>query len=81
MKIMRTPKPERLQLGKVYLNVFDGRLYRVGLLNECRARLDPIFRTRRTITDRLHDKTVTIQAMPPSLNVSPNTMFPPVIVR
>lgn len=77
---MRTPKPEALQQGKVYL-YHDGKPYRVGLLNECRARLDPMFRKRRVITDRLHDKTVTIHSTPASISISANAKLWPVIVR
>ena len=77
---MRTPKPEALQQGKVYM-YFDGKPYRVGLLNECRARLDPLFRKRRVITDRLHDKTVTIHSTPASISISAASKLWPVIVR
>ena len=58
---MKKPTVERVQLGKAY-HYCDGKAYRVGLLNECRARLDPLFRKRRTITSRLHGVTVTIHA-------------------
>ena len=77
---MKTPKREKLVQGRVYLG-FDGKPYRVGLLNECRARLDPMFRKRRVITDRLHDKTVTIHSTPASISISANAKLPPVIVR
>ena len=80
MKHPRSPKPEKVQAGKVYLYL-DGKPYRVGLLNTCRARLDPVFRKRRTITDRLHMKTVDILSTPPSLNVSPSSILAPVITR
>jgi hypothetical protein len=46
-----TAQPEPVQHGRVYL--YEGHAYRVGLLNECRARLDPVFRVQRTITNRL----------------------------
>ena len=72
---MKKPILEIIQQGRVYL-AHDGRAYRVGIKNDCRARLDPLFTKRRVITDRLHDKTVTIHAKPPSLNISPNTMLP-----
>ena len=77
---MRKIKPECIEQGKVYHYV-NGKAYRVGLLNDCRARLDPIFRKRRIIVDRLHDKTVIIHSKPPSLNVSPETKLLPVTVR
>ncbi len=47
MKHPRTPKPERIQQGRAYL--YYGRPYRVGMLNDCRARLDPLFRRRKKI--------------------------------
>ncbi len=77
---MRTPARETLQQGKVYI-YFDGKPDRVGLLNECRARLDPLFRKRRVITDRLRDKTVTINSTPASISISPSCKLWPVIVR
>ena len=73
---MHPTQPEPVKLGAVYL--YDGKAYRVGLLNACRARLDPVFRERRTITDRLRDKTVSILTTPPSLNISPASILPPV---
>ena len=72
-------QPEPVKLGAVY--IYDGKAYRVGLLNACRARLDPVFRLERTITDRLRDKTVSILTTPPSLNISPASVLPPVINR
>ena len=77
---MKTPAREALIEGKAYV-YFDGRPYRVGLLNECRARLDPLFRKRRVITDRLHDKTVTIHSTPASISIAPTCKLVPVIVR
>jgi hypothetical protein len=71
---------EPVQLGRVYL-YFDGKPYRVGMLNDCRARLDPLFRKTRTIIDHLHMRTVTIRTTPRSLNVSPASVLPRVIVR
>lgn len=71
-----TTQPEPVKLGAVY--IYDGKAYRVGLLNACRARLDPVFRLERTITDRLRDKTVSILTTPPSLNISPTSVLPPV---
>jgi len=76
----RAPVRETLQVGKVYI-YFDGKPYRVGLLNDCRARLDPLLRTKRVITDRLHDKTVTIRSTPASVSISPACQLPRVIVR
>ena len=80
MKHPRSPKTEPVKLGKVYLYP-DGKAYRVGLLNACRARLDPLFRKKRIITDRLRGKTVSILTTPPSLNISPTTLLTPVINR
>jgi len=80
MKHPRSPKAEPVKLGKVYLYP-DGKAYRVGLLNACRARLDPLYRKKRIITDRLRGKTVSILTTPPSLNISPASVLPPVINR
>lgn len=80
MKHPRSPKAEPIQAGKVYL-FFDGKPYRVGLLNDCRARLDPVFRKRRVIVSRLHGTEVSILATPPSLNVSPRTVLSPITTR
>jgi exopolysaccharide biosynthesis predicted pyruvyltransferase EpsI len=80
MKHPRSPKAEPVKLGKVYLYP-DGKAYRVGLLNACRARLDPLYRKKRIITDRLRGKTVSILTTPPSLNISPTSVLTPVITR
>ena len=74
-----TTQPEPVKLGQAYL--YDGKAYRVGLINACRARLDPVFRKKRIITDRLRDKTVSILTTPPSLNISPASILPPVTTR
>ena len=74
-----TAQPEPVQQGRVYL--YEGHAYRVGLINACRARLDPVFRKKRIITDRLRDKTVSILTTPPSLNISPASILPPVTTR
>ena len=79
MKHPRTPKPERIQQGRAYL--YYGKPYRVGMLNECRARLDPLFRDRRDITSRLHDFKRTIYAKAHSLNIAPNCELPPLVTR
>ena len=70
MKHPRSPKAEPVKLGKVYLYP-DGKAYRVGLLNACRARLDPLYRKKRIITDRLRGKSVSILTTPPSVSISP----------
>ena len=44
----RLPQPQPLKAGEAYI-FSDGKLYRVGLLNACRARLDPLWRRRRAI--------------------------------
>ena len=68
--------PEPLQLARAY--DYFGKPYRVGLLNACRARLDPLFREARTIHDRLTGRTVRIETKPQSLNVSPSTRLQPI---
>ena len=68
-------QPEPVKLGAVYL--YEGRAYRVGLLNACRARLDPVFKISRTITNRLTDKAAVIHATPPSVSISPASELPP----
>ena len=55
--------------GRVYL--MDGKPYRAGLVNDCRARLDPLFRIVRHIHDHARGRRVTIHAHPESVNVSP----------
>ena len=65
----RLPKPEPLKEGAAYI-YSDGKLYRVGLLNACRARLDPLWRKRRTIISRLHDTRAEILSTPPSISIS-----------
>ncbi len=79
MKHPRTPKPERIQQGRAYL--YYGRPYRVGMLNDCRARLDPLFRRRKQIKSRLHDLERTIYAKAHSLNIAPNCELPPLVTR
>ena len=76
----RLPKPQPLKTGEAYI-FSDGKLYRVGLLNACRARLDPLWRKRRVIVSRLHDTRAEILSTPPSVNVSANTQLVPAIVR
>ena len=79
MKHPRTPKPEKIQEGRCYL--YYGKPYRVGMLNACRARLDPLFRQRKQIKSRLHDFERTIYAKAGSLNVSPSCELPPLVTR
>ena len=74
--MQRLPKPQPLKEGEAYL-FSDGRLYRVGLLNQCRARLDPLWRKRRVIVDRLHEKRVEILSTPQSVNISATTCLIP----
>ena len=54
--------------GRAYL--LNGKPYRAGLVNACRARLDPLFTIARTIRP-LAGRPVTIHAHPESVNVSP----------
>ena len=79
MKHPRTPPPEKIQAGRCYL--YYGKPYRVGMLNACRARLDPLFRQRKQIKSRLHDFERTIYAKAGSLNVSPSCELPPLVTR
>ena len=58
----------RVQLGRHYL--YQGRLYKVGLLNFSRARLDPMFKKTRHIVSRLHDYTKEIHTTPPCVNIT-----------
>ena len=62
----------RLIQGRSYM--LNGKPYRAGLVNHCRARLDPLFTVARTIRP-LAGRAVTIQTHPDSLNVSPNTIL------
>ena len=71
-----TTQPEPVQQGRVYL--YEGHAYRVGLLNDCRARLDPVFRVQRTITNRLTAQIAVIHATPPSVSISPAAELIPV---
>lgn len=70
-------QPEPVRAGRVYR--FRGQPYAVGLLNGCRARLDPRFRVPREIVSRLHDIRRTIYTTPPSVNVAPSTVLCPVL--
>ena len=70
-------QPETVRPGKVYR--FEGKPYAVGLRNDCRARLDPLWKKRREIVSRLHDIRRTIYATPPSVNVSANTALCPIL--
>lgn len=60
--------------GKVY--DYYGKPYRAGMVNDCRARMDPAFTEERTITDRLHDKTHKVRYSPGSINISPLSNLP-----
>lgn len=70
-------QPETVRPGKVYR--YQGKPYAVGLRNDCRARLDPLWKKRREIVSRLHDIHRTIYAAPPSVNVSANTALCPIL--
>jgi hypothetical protein len=72
----RLPKPQPLKEGEAYL-YSDGKLYRVGLLNQCRARLDPLWRKRREIVSRLHDTRAEVLSTPPSVSISTAAMLIP----
>lgn len=73
-----TGYPEPVRMGKTYL-FSNGKPYRVGLKNECRARLDPVFKIRREIISRLHDIRRTIYATPASVNISTNAALLPIL--
>ena len=70
-------QPETIRPGKVYR--YEGKPYAVGLRNECRARLDPLWKQRREIVSRLHDFRRTIYATPPSVNISANSTLLPIL--
>ena len=74
--MQRLPKPQPLKEGEAYI-FSDGKLYRVGLLNECRAMLVPLWRKRRVIVSRLHETRTEILTTPPSVNISPGTLLIP----
>jgi len=76
----RLPQPQPLKAGEAYI-FSDGKLYRVGLLNACRARLDPLWRRRRAIVSRLHDTRAEILSTPPSVSISAGARLIPAIVR
>ena len=70
-------QPETVRPGKVYR--YQGKPYAVGLRNECRARLDPLWKQRREIVSRLHDIRRTIYATPPSQNMCNSVTLPPIL--
>ena len=65
-----------LKLGAEYI-YSDGKLYRVGLLNASRARLDPLWRKRNAIVSRLHDIRREVLTTPPSVSISPGSLLYP----
>ena len=73
---MKTLQRQPLRLNEAY--VFnDGKLYRVGLLNASRARLDPLWRKRHAIVSRLHDIRREVLTTPPSVSISPGSLLYP----
>ena len=70
-------QPETVRPGKVYR--YQGKPYAVGLRNDCRARLDPLWKKRREIVSRLHDIRRTIYAKPPSQNMCNSVTLPPIL--
>lgn len=76
-QMVLTGYPEPVRLGKTYL--FTGKPYAVGLLNDCRARLDPAFKIRREIISRLHDIRRTIYTTPPSVSISTTATLSPIL--
>lgn len=75
--LILTGYPETVRPGKVYR--YQGKPYAVGLRNDCRARLDPLWKQRREIVSRLHDIHRVIFATPRSVNVSANTALCPIL--
>ena len=65
---------QRLTQGRAY--VLNGKPYRAGLVNDCRARLDPLYREARTIRPAFGEAR-TIQSTPESVNVSPTSQLEP----
>lgn len=57
--------------------ILNGKPYRAGLVNDCRARLDPLYRTARTIRPTFGEAR-TIHSTPESVNVSPTSKLEPV---
>jgi len=70
-------QPETVRPGQVYR--YQGKPYAVGLRNDCRARLDPLWKKRREIVSRLHDIRRTRYSPPPSVNLSANTALCPIL--
>ena len=54
----------------------DGRLWRVGLVNACRMRLDPLEGRDVTICDEDGTVRASFQSYGTSLNVAPSTEYP-----
>ena len=63
----------RLEKGKLY--DLDGRPWRCVLVNECRAKLKPAWRERRTFLE-LDGTEREFFATPASLDVSPHSAIP-----
>ena len=73
------PETEPVRLGEAYR--YRGKPYRVGLLNACRCRLDPLFRTRRFIRDAWTMRTVEILTRPPSVSIGPTVELEPLRIE
>ena len=72
------PETEPVQQGKPYL--YRGKPYMAGLVNGCRVRLDPLFRTRRVIHDPWKDAPVEILSRPPSVNIAAGAQLEPLVI-
>ena len=72
------PETEPAKEGRPYL--YRGKPYMAGLVNGCRVRLDPLFRTRRFIRDHWTMRTVEIPTRPPSVSIAALAELPPLLV-
>lgn len=77
----RPPEPhmETVEQGKAYR--YRGKPYIAGLVNPCRCRLDPLFRSRRVIRDNWTMETVEILTRPPSVSIAAGAQLEPLIIE
>ena len=73
------PRKEPVQIGRAYR--YNGKPYLCGMLNPCRCRLDPLFRTRRFIRDAWTMRTVEILTRPPSVSIAPSAELEPLPIE
>ena len=50
-----------------------GKHYTVEMVNDCRAYIVPLAKQTKTITDKLHDKTVTFESAGRGVSISPTS--------